>query len=156
MQTKFNIGDKVKVLDGSEIESYMGSWAHEMTITVGEIGIINRICITDKGIGYFIKGISFLFDERGLELVTVEKPKHYSGKIIFTKGDNVFKTGHIYEIKDGRMADPRFQSKLVPSKLRVPFKDLADVKDYFTANEYRKYNLGWSRKTLEFIEVKDD
>ena len=156
MQTKFNVGDKVKVLDGSEIEDYVGSWTHAMTIAVDEIGIIDCICITDKGIGYFIKEISFLFDERGLELVTVEKPKHYSGKIIFTKGDNVFKTGHIYEIKNGRMVDPRHQSKLLPSEIRIPLKDLADVKDYFTGNECRKYNPGWSNETLEFIEVKDD
>lgn len=145
----------MKVLDGSEIEGYIGRWVHEMNIAVGEIGVIDSINITDKGIGYFIEEIPFLFDERGLELVTVEKPKRYSGKIIFTKGDDVFRTGHIYEVEDGRMVDPR-GGALLPHEARSPLKDLADVKDYFTAQENRKWQKGWSHETLEFIEVKDD
>lgn len=30
MQTKFNIGDKVKILDGSDIDGYIGGWTPHM------------------------------------------------------------------------------------------------------------------------------
>lgn len=69
MQTKFNIGDKVKILDGSDIDGYIGHWTPSMNIAVNKIATIDSIRITDKGIGYFTKEILFLFDERGLELV---------------------------------------------------------------------------------------
>lgn len=152
MQTKFNVGDKVKVLDGSEIEDYVGCWVHDMAIAVGEIRTIDVICITNKGIGYLTEEDPYAFDERGLELVA---EKRYSGKIIFTKGDDVFKTGHIYEIKDGYIADPRGH-ELLPHETQNPLKDLTDVKDYFTAQKDRKRQKGWGNETLEFIEVKDD
>lgn len=75
MQTKFNIGDKVKILDGSRINGYIGAWAPMMNIAVGEIATIDQIRITSKGIGYFTEEIPFLFDERGLELTDDEDDK---------------------------------------------------------------------------------
>ena len=42
------------------------------------------------------------FESNCFDLVE-EAPKLYNGKIIFTKGDEMFKTGHIYEVKDGRI-----------------------------------------------------
>lgn len=68
MQTKFNIGDKVKILDGSQINGYIGAWTPMMNIAVGEIATIDQIRITDKGVGYLTEEIPFIFDERGLEL----------------------------------------------------------------------------------------
>ena len=83
-----------------------------------------------------------------------EEPTYYSGKIIFTKGDNVFETGHIYEIKDGII---KTQNNSEYPLLSEPFKNLDDVKDYFTGNKNgRKRRSGWSYKTLKFIEVQDD
>ena len=81
-----------------------------------------------------------------------ESPKLYNGKIIFTKGDRMFKTGHIYEVKDGRIhCDGSFPT-------REPLKDIEDVKDYFTGNcdGNRKREKGWSPYTLELMEVKED
>lgn len=75
MQTKFNIGDKVRILDGSQINGYIGAWTPMMNIAVGEIATIDQIRITSKGIGYFTEEISFLFDERGLELTDDEDDK---------------------------------------------------------------------------------
>lgn len=75
MQTKFNIGDKVKILDGSKIDDYYGSWTSSMDIVVNKIVTINSIRITDKGIGYLTEEIPFLFDERGLELTDDEDDK---------------------------------------------------------------------------------
>lgn len=75
MQTKFNIGDKVKILDGSQINGYIGVWTPMMNIAVGEIATVDQIRITDKGVGYFTEEIPFLFDERGLELTDDEDDK---------------------------------------------------------------------------------
>lgn len=83
-----------------------------------------------------------------------EDPKLYNGKIIFTKGDNIFKTGHIYEVKDGRIKTVEYGQ--LP--MREPLKDIEDVKDYFTGNldGNRKRENGWSPYTLELMEVKED
>lgn len=82
-----------------------------------------------------------------------ETPKLYNGKIIFTKGDEIFKTGHIYEVKDGiiHRCDGSFPTG-------DPLKDIEDVKDYFTGNRdgNRKRKKGWSACTLELMEVKED
>ena len=83
-----------------------------------------------------------------------EDPKLYNGKIVFTKGDRTFKTGHIYEVKDGRINAA--ESGRVP--MAEPLKDIEDVKDYFTGecDGIRKSKIGWSPHTLEFMEVKED
>ena len=85
-----------------------------------------------------------------------EAPKLYNGKIVFTEGDSVFKTGHIYEVKDGRINTVR--SGQVPRE--EPLKDIEDVKDYFTGNcgrnRNRKRERGWTFCTLELMEVKED
>ena len=75
MQTKFNIGDKVKILDGSQINGYIRAWTPMMNIAVGEIATIDQIRITDKGVGYLTEEIPFIFDERGLELTDDEDDK---------------------------------------------------------------------------------
>lgn len=83
-----------------------------------------------------------------------EVPKLYNGKIIFTKGDNIFKTGHIYEVNDGRINTDQYGR--VPAE--EPFKDIEDVKDYFVGKRdgSRKRKRGWSQYTLELMEVKED
>lgn len=43
--------------------------------------------------------------ERLLEEQEKEE-RYYNGKIIFTKGDNVFQTGHIYDVVDGKITAP--------------------------------------------------
>lgn len=83
-----------------------------------------------------------------------ESQKLYNGKIVFTKGDNTFKTGHIYEVKDGRINTEKFGR--VP--VAKPLKDIEDVKDYFAGNldGNRKKKYVWSAYTLELMEVKED
>lgn len=65
---KFKIGDKVRVLDGANIEDYTGSWA--MKEFVGMITTISAI-INDytNRTAYMLKDMAYSFDERGLELV---------------------------------------------------------------------------------------
>lgn len=91
------------------------------------------------------------------------KKQPYNGKIIFTKGDEVFKIGHIYEIKDGKLEDPRDHG-LLPGFSRKgydTFYSIEDVKDYFSSIEDREKSglhdsCGWTTYGLEFIEVQDD
>ena len=42
--------------------------------------------------------------------------------------------------------------------MKEPFKDIEDVKDYFTGDfdGSRKREKGWSPYTLELMEVNDD
>lgn len=90
---KFKVGDTVRVLDGKNIEYYAGCWTSDMGKYVGKVGKV-----VDYN-GYFCRGVkldlddcSYVFDERGLELVkddgvravlvpTVFTPKRiYKGK----------------------------------------------------------------------------
>lgn len=84
-----------------------------------------------------------------------ENPKLYNGKIVFTKGDDIFKTGHIYEVKDGRI---NTAGLFVRVPMGEPFKNIEDVKDYFAGNFDGKRNrkIGWTSYTLELMEVKED
>ena len=93
------------------------------------------------------------FESNCFDLVE-EAPKLYNGKIIFTKGDEMFKTGHIYEVKDGRIKTVEYGQ--LP--MREPLKDIEDVKDYFTGilDGSRKREKGWLPYTLELMEVKED
>lgn len=78
------------------------------------------------------------------------EPKLYNGKIIFTKGDDVFKTGHIYEIKDGKIM---LGDKKLPYEFNGGvFRSIEDVRRYFDEDT----EGGWSAMTLELIEVVDD
>lgn len=92
--------------------------------------------------------------EDAFNIIFGTSPKLYNGKIVFTKGDNIFETGHIYEVKDGRINTD--QSGRVPTE--EPFKDIEDVKDYFVGkcDGSRKRKRGWSPYTLELMEVKED
>lgn len=87
----------------------------------------------------------------GYEPNEVDKESTYNGRIIFTKGDDDFKTGHIYEIKNGYI---KLNSREYP--ISGPFKDIDDVKDFFTADAKGHNGHGWSNETLELIEVQDD
>lgn len=92
--------------------------------------------------------------EDAFNIIFGTAPKLYNGKIVFTKGDNIFETGHIYEVKDGRINTD--QSGRVPTE--EPFKDIEDVKDYFVGkcDGSRKRKRGWSPYALELMEVKED
>lgn len=75
MKFKFNIGDRVRVLDGSKIKDYTGGWC--MKDTIGKEGVITDQSIIESHPFYTIRFDdrkfniyeSCIFDERGLELV---------------------------------------------------------------------------------------
>lgn len=158
METKFDIGDKVKILDGNTADDYFGSWAHRMDMLIGKIVTIDGIEIRDCRIGYYMKEVNLVFDERYLEKVSEEKcEKYYSGKIRFQTGDEKFITGKTYEVVNGQIYAPRID-EMVPDIFDRDgfFKDFEDVKDFFCCDMDRKRYMGWAPYTLELTEVKDE
>lgn len=69
MKEKFKVGDKVRILDGASIEKYTGGWIEGgMKEHVGKVFTIQKaVPYSDDRIGYWLKEISFVWDERGLE-----------------------------------------------------------------------------------------
>lgn len=109
----------------------------------------------------FATGARIAFD-RLLEDPKPEEPEKtpLNVKIVFTKGDDVFKTGHIFEIKDGRIESP-VTGAFYPDYPRIGLTkvySVEELKDYFTKSKDRKLlSRGWSDyNTLEFIVIKED
>lgn len=80
---KFNVGDKVRILDGSKIKDYTGGW--RMSEHIGEIHTIKSVHANyDNGrIGYHLSDNPCVYDERGLAPV---KPEAI---VIYRNGDEV-------------------------------------------------------------------
>lgn len=80
------------------------------------------------------------------------EPVKYNGRIIFTKGDGTFKTGHIYEVKDGKFTESACKCPLWDDDF---FTSFADIKAYFDG--YARSRGYWNPfKHLELIEVLED
>ena len=78
MKHKFSVGDKVKVLDGSNIKNYTGGWSQYMNKYVGKVYTITDLYEYEDG----RKVYGFLmFDERGLELA--------ENKVVITYVENM-------------------------------------------------------------------
>lgn len=75
---KFKVGDMVRILDGSQIENYIGHWA--MTECIGMITTISAVRDNRDGTAYILNGLTYSFDERGLELI--EKRNIYMPDIV--------------------------------------------------------------------------
>lgn len=149
---KFKVGDMVK--GNSKSDSRYNITNSDMTMgkitEVSEDGKFIDVEILEHKRDCGCVSKYYNLESKYFDLVE-ESPKLYNGKIIFTEGDSIFKSGHIYEVKDGRM-----RHELVPTG--EPLKDIEDVKDYFTGDwdENRKRKIGWSAYTLELMEVKED
>ena len=120
----------------------------------------NRVIALDKSTGEkaeaicspedtfdFHTGAKLAFDrlmgeKSGAAAASAPEPVKYNGKIIFTKGDDtVFETGHIYEVKDGKMN--------LPYGIKFPYHDVC-----FESIAHMKECFG--RGGLELIEVLED
>lgn len=150
-QCKFNVGERYRVCIGTEKGNTI-----EITETKGD-RVFYKIISGKPGItgnnfdrnSLFAKSLVMITQK-----VSEEPSKLYNGKIIFTKGDGMFKTGHIYEVNNGKIVTLEYGSLPISE----PLKDIEDVKDYFTGNldGNRKREKGWSPYTLELMEVKED
>lgn len=141
---KFKVGDKVGVLDGSNIPDYTGSWA--MDKYIGKIGDITRIDrFKDGRIGYLVNfhdgNIQYTFDERGLELVENKKivitkrddsvmARLYSAEKL-VKETNVDSTGDFN--KDAKDA---FEELYYPTRFTFSFNE---VKHYYDTDMIKKW-----------------
>ena len=73
MKHKFKIGDKVRVLDGSNIRNYTGGWYEHMNKYVGKVStIVGVYTLQDGRTSYALEPFIMRFDERGLELAKDE------------------------------------------------------------------------------------
>lgn len=82
------------------------------------------------------------------------EPVKYNGKVIFVKGDGTFRTGHIYEVKDGKLIISGGRST-VPFDRNDFFSSIDDVKAYFD-RKTRKQSSWNAFIHLELIEVLED
>ena len=146
---KFKVGDIVK----GKTESYGEYIITTSDMTRGKVICVNGDIITIEVLRHKTMpdkaGSKYDVESKYFDLVE-EDPKLYNGKIIFTKGDDTFKTGHIYEIKDGKimLGDRKYPSRFNGGVLR----SIEGVRKYFDKDT----TYGWGEDTLEFIEVIDD
>ena len=152
---KFKVGDIVKGNSKSD-EKYVVT---NSNMTSGKVTRVSNdgdtitIEVLEHKTMTFADGEEYGVESKYFDLVE-EDQKLYNGKIVFTKCDSIFKTSHIYEVKDGIINTDQYGR--IP--MREPLKDIEDVKDYFTGNldGNRKRKKGWSPYTLELMEVKED
>lgn len=82
--SKFKIGDKVKILDGSNIAGYCCGWTSGMERFVGTTATISRVDIfSDSSIGYRMNELPYTFDERGIRSAV------QNTIVIYRKGNKV-------------------------------------------------------------------
>ena len=68
--SKFKVGDKVRILDGSKIENYSGGWTPKMGRYVGEVYKVANVAhynSLSNMYEYELEGVNYVWDERGLE-----------------------------------------------------------------------------------------
>ena len=66
MDFKYKVGDRVRILDGSNIEDYTAKWAFGMVDYIGKIATIEN-AFTHKGKNaYHLCHYAYVWDERGL------------------------------------------------------------------------------------------
>lgn len=107
----------------------------------------------------FATGARIAF-ERLLEDPKPEEPGKtpLNVKIVFTKGDGLFKTGHVYEVKDGNIISPLTCRLLpyFPDEDFTKFYSIEELKDYFKAGPERKLHRGGWGDHLYFIVIEED
>lgn len=81
MEFKFKVGQKVRVLNGENINNYVGGWNSHMNCLVGSVVTIERCLESVRHLpAYEVKENSWTFDERGLKALS---SSDYIKKIIF-------------------------------------------------------------------------
>ena len=69
-EAKYNVGDKVIILNGVHVDNYLCGWGSGMRPFVGKeatIASVLNMRARDGRIGYYLREYGFTWDERGLE-----------------------------------------------------------------------------------------
>lgn len=74
MTHKFKVGDKVKILDGKNIDNYTGGWGTYMRDFIGDTLIVTELTERGGKPAYMLSDKYYIWDERGLELVESSSP----------------------------------------------------------------------------------
>ena len=157
---KFKVGDKVRVLDGSHIKGYTGSWSIGMEKYVGEVKIIKHAIgipnIWGKEAYYLNDSGGFVYDGRGLERVT----KHPRRIIIEEKhGKVTARLGNIRVETEAESLEAGAKDAL-GKLLREPHEfKVGDVVEGTSLGKYCITKKGWIGRVTEiggdgFIEVR--
>lgn len=155
---KFEVGDKVRVLDGSEIEHYAGGWSLGMKRYVGKVGTVRRAA-EPADIGseaYYLNGFGgFMYDGRGLERVTprriIIEEKH--GKVTARLGGYMVETEA--ESLEAGAKDALGKLLREPHEFKV-----GDVVEGTAVDKYSITKKGWIGRVIKiceeegFIEVR--
>lgn len=94
MKLRFEVGDKVRILDGSKIEHYTCGWYSHMKKYIGKVFTVDSVhpsCGKSKTPAYTLEGCDFTWDERGLEPVNEQHITIdvYGNKVVAKLGDKV-------------------------------------------------------------------
>lgn len=83
-KARFNVGDKVRILDGSKIKDYTFDWVSNMSKYVDRTATIDEIIENKSGkIAYWLEGFPYKWDERGLA------PAENQTIVIYRNGNDV-------------------------------------------------------------------
>ncbi len=159
MSPKYKIGDKVIVIDGSDIDDYTGGFIHNMEEWVGRVVTIGDFTeYSDGKIGYSVEECGWTFDERGLKDVI------YDDEIIIRRvGTNVVASYPTYNIKIEREMLPKDDfSDVVKSAISELFrkKPKFRIGDIVIGNESADYHYsitvkGWLGKVV-YVNAEDN
>lgn len=151
--SKFKVGDKVKLVNPMELGRNF--W--------GRTGVVKYIEKSDRDdldcavefaeespkfhncFGHCAKNCGYWCNDEMIEIVEQE-PEYYNGKIFVVDGNGEFKTGHIYEIINGRVRSSNNSARY--PVFFPPLKDFETVKNYFSKN--------FSAGKIVVMEVKED
>lgn len=120
MSPKYEIGQKVIVIDGSDIDDYTGGFVKDMEEYVGSVVTIENFTeYSDGKIAYNVEECRWTFDERGLKDVI------YDDEIVIRRvGTNVVASYPTYNIKSEREMLPKDDfSDVVKSAISELFRN---------------------------------
>lgn len=121
--TRFKIGDRVRVLDGSHIVDYTGNWNPDMQRFVGNTYIIAQVCNSyPNRTAYFLEGQPYVFDERGIEPAPASKCR----SVAYPKQTKEDKS-MIFRVIDGERVDKTCNKKVQTKITEVRVGELEGV-----------------------------
>lgn len=177
MKAKFNVGDKVRILDGRKIKNYTGEWViSSMAKHIGESHTIKRV---NKGwddgrISYSLNDIVCQWDERGLEAVKDEQKivitidgktttaRMFEGKKLIKSADAKCHPDDDFDFETGaKVAFDRLverEEKVKPKELlkNGVFGKAADDDWFVVVGDSVIYKRGMFDRVEEFSEDLDD